>query len=297
MASSRTAPVYYPRRPMDEEVWHDAVDHRRRASSAARCCSRSCSTGSCPRRGRATRRRPWRAASISPETDTRLRFVRRLIYAVIVLIGLRARAVAVPGLKSSPRRCWPPGAIAAAILGFAARQTLANFVAGIMLAVTQPLRVGDWVFVEDHYGVVEDVRLNYTFLRTPAGQQVVDPEREARRRASCATTRSATATSALDVSALAAARRPTPGARSSVLEEETGSRVTVAEVDRRGRAAGRRRRPAARRPSAPAREAACACACLAACTPRGCSGCTTPCSREGVGGPQSNGPTLDGSPA
>ena len=44
-----------------------------------------------------------------------------------------------------------------------------------MLAITQPLRVGDWVFVEDQYGVVEDIRLNYTFLRTLGGQQIVIP--------------------------------------------------------------------------------------------------------------------------
>ena len=44
-----------------------------------------------------------------------------------------------------------------------------------MLAVTQPIRVGDWVFVEDQYGVVEDIRLNYTFLRTLGDQQVVIP--------------------------------------------------------------------------------------------------------------------------
>ena len=48
----------------------------------------------------------------------------------------------------------------------AARQVLANSVAGIMLAVTQPLRVGDWVTFEENYGVVEDVRLNFTILRT-----------------------------------------------------------------------------------------------------------------------------------
>ena len=66
-------------------------------------------------------------------------------------------------------------AIAAAIVGFAARQTLANFVAGIMLAITQPIRVGDWVSIEEHYGVVEDVRLNYTFLRTPGDQRIVIP--------------------------------------------------------------------------------------------------------------------------
>ena len=67
------------------------------------------------------------------------------------------------------------GALAAAIIGFAARQTLANVVAGIMLAITQPLRVGDWVTFEEHYGVVEDVRLNFTVLRTASDQRIVIP--------------------------------------------------------------------------------------------------------------------------
>ena len=116
---------------------------------------------------------------LSPETDTRLRFVRRLVYAVIILLGV---AVALSNFGSISRLAaslLASGALAAAILGFAARQTLANFVAGIMLAVTQPLRVGDWVYVEDQYGVVEDVRLNYTFLRSPGRPAGRDPEREA----------------------------------------------------------------------------------------------------------------------
>jgi len=112
---------------------------------------------------------------LSPETDTRLRFIRRLLYALIILVGV---AVALSNFASISRvagSLLASGALAAAILGFAARQTLANFVAGIMLAVTQPLRVGDWVFVEDEHGVVEDVRLNYTFLRTAGGQRIVVP--------------------------------------------------------------------------------------------------------------------------
>ena len=44
-----------------------------------------------------------------------------------------------------------------------------------MLAVTQPLRVGDWVYVEDQYGVVDDIRLTYTYLHTLGGQTVVIP--------------------------------------------------------------------------------------------------------------------------
>jgi small-conductance mechanosensitive channel len=112
---------------------------------------------------------------ISPETGTRLRFVRRLVYAIIVLLGLAIALSRVNGVDRLAASLLASGAIAAAILGFAARQTLANFVAGVMLAITQPLRVGDWVFFEDQYGVVEDIRLTYTFLRTLAGQRVVIP--------------------------------------------------------------------------------------------------------------------------
>ena len=112
---------------------------------------------------------------LSPETDTRLRFIRRLVYAVIIVIGVAIAAAQFEGINRLAASLLASGAIAAAILGFAARQTLANFVAGIMLAVTQPLRVGDWVYVEDQYGVVDDIRLTYTFLRTLAGQQVVIP--------------------------------------------------------------------------------------------------------------------------
>ena len=74
----------------------------------------------------------------------------------------RSRSRSSTGVDRLAARLLASGAIAAAIIGFAARQTLANFVAGIMLAVTQPLRIGDWVYFEDHYGVVEDIRLNYT---------------------------------------------------------------------------------------------------------------------------------------
>jgi small-conductance mechanosensitive channel len=112
---------------------------------------------------------------ISREADTRLRFVRRLIYATIVLIGVAVALSYFGSISRLAASLLASGAIAAAVIGFAARQVLANFVAGIMLAVTQPLRVGDWVTFEGHYGVVEDVRLNYTILRTPSDQRIVIP--------------------------------------------------------------------------------------------------------------------------
>jgi small-conductance mechanosensitive channel len=125
-------------------------------------------------RGRAARAAAARTG-LSREGATRLRFVRRLVYAAILLIGIAVALSNFTGLAKLATSVLASGAIAAAIIGFAARQTLANFVAGIMLAVTQPLRVGDWVTFEGNYGVVEDVRLNYTILRTPSEQRIVIP--------------------------------------------------------------------------------------------------------------------------
>jgi small-conductance mechanosensitive channel len=112
---------------------------------------------------------------ISQEADTRLRFIRRLVWLVIVLIGIFSALSQFTGISGLARSVLASGALAAAIIGFAARQTLANLVAGIMLAITQPLRVGDWVTFEDNYGVVEDVRLNFTVLRTLGDQRIVIP--------------------------------------------------------------------------------------------------------------------------
>jgi hypothetical protein len=52
---------------------------------------------------------------------------------------------------------------------------LANLIAGVMLTIAQPVRIGDQVTIQDQAGVVEDVRLNYTVLRTAEGRRVLIP--------------------------------------------------------------------------------------------------------------------------
>ena len=165
---------------------------------------------------------------VTPVLDTRLRFIRRLIYATILLIGIAVALSQFTGLSKLATSVLASGAIAAAIIGFAARPTLANVVAGIMLAITQPLRVGDWVTFEDNYGVVEDVRLNYTVLRTSSDQRVVIPTE----RLAAGILRNDTLGSdsiGLDVSLWLAPDADTERALAA-LGEETGSEVSVAEI-------------------------------------------------------------------
>lgn len=107
--------------------------------------------------------------------DTRLRFLRRLIGAAIVVIGVSIALAQFAALDRVAATLLTSSAIAAAVIGFAARQTLANAIAGLLLAITQPLRIGDLVTVEGETGTVEDVRLTYTWLRTAADARVIIP--------------------------------------------------------------------------------------------------------------------------
>ena len=112
---------------------------------------------------------------LSPEADTRLRLVERLVYAVVLAIGVAAALSKFDAVREIGRALLASGAIAAAIVGFAARQTLANVIAGVMIAISQPLRLGDYVAFEGHYGVVEDITLSFTTVRTGSEQRVIIP--------------------------------------------------------------------------------------------------------------------------
>jgi small conductance mechanosensitive channel len=113
--------------------------------------------------------------TITPAVDTRLRVLRRVLEATIIFIGVFVAISQFDALEGVARSVLTSSAIVAAAIGFASRTTLANGVAGILLAVTQPLRVGDQVTFEGESGTVEDVRLTYTYLRDARGTRVVIP--------------------------------------------------------------------------------------------------------------------------
>ncbi len=112
---------------------------------------------------------------LSPVATTRLRLVRRLIFAGIIVIGI---ALALGQFESARRLATgilASSAVVGLVVGFAARATLANAIAGILLAITQPIRIGDLVTFEEQTGEVEDVQLSYTYLRLDDGSRLVVP--------------------------------------------------------------------------------------------------------------------------
>lgn len=55
-------------------------------------------------------------------------------------------------------------AVLAAIVGFAAQHTIGNMIAGIQIAVSQPIRIGDRICFEEIEGRVVDITLSYTYV-------------------------------------------------------------------------------------------------------------------------------------
>ena len=112
---------------------------------------------------------------LSPVANTRLRMVRRLIFASILVIGLFLALSQFEELKRIATGLLASSAVLGLVVGFAARQTLANAIAGILLAITQPIRIGDLVTFEEDTGTVEDVKLTYTFIRMGNGTRLIIP--------------------------------------------------------------------------------------------------------------------------
>jgi small-conductance mechanosensitive channel len=112
---------------------------------------------------------------LSPVASTRLRLVRRLIFAAILLIGLALALAQYPSVKRVAAGVLASSAVVGLVVGFAARQTLANAIAGILIAITQPIRIDDLVTFEGETGTVEDIRLTYTYVRLDDGRRLVVP--------------------------------------------------------------------------------------------------------------------------
>lgn len=113
-----------------------------------------------------------------PVLATRFRVIRRLIVASILVFGVFIAISQIDALDSVARSLLASSAIVAAIVGFASRQVLGNAIAGVQLAVAQPVRIGDAITVAEHTGVVEDVRLTSTYIRTAANARIIVPNEQ-----------------------------------------------------------------------------------------------------------------------
>jgi small conductance mechanosensitive channel len=112
---------------------------------------------------------------LAPEAATRYRVLRRTISAAIVFLGVVSALLVIPQVRAVAGGVLASSAVLGLVIGFASQRTIGNVVAGILIAFTQPLRLGDEVEVAGVKGVVEEIGLTYTWIRTRDNDRLVVP--------------------------------------------------------------------------------------------------------------------------
>jgi small-conductance mechanosensitive channel len=112
---------------------------------------------------------------LAPEVVTRYRVIRRSVVSAIVFVGVLSALLAIPQIRAIAGGILASSAILGLIVGFAAQRTLSNFIAGILIAFSQPVRIGDRVEITGSTGIVEEIGLTYTFIRLDDRSRLVIP--------------------------------------------------------------------------------------------------------------------------
>lgn len=91
---------------------------------------------------------------------------RRVFIFIVIVVAASIIMSQFPSLEKLGVSLMASAGIATVIVGIAAQSTLGNIIAGLQIAITKPVRIGDAVIIEDEYGFVEDIHFTYMIVRT-----------------------------------------------------------------------------------------------------------------------------------
>ncbi|MGH9477401.1 MAG: mechanosensitive ion channel family protein [Terriglobales bacterium] len=96
---------------------------------------------------------------------TQVQVMRRVVGVIVVILTLALMLLTFPGAKAIGTSMLASAGLAGLVIGMAMRPTLSNLVAGIQIALTQPMRLEDAVIVENEWGWIEEITSTYVAVR------------------------------------------------------------------------------------------------------------------------------------
>ncbi|MHB1926800.1 MAG: mechanosensitive ion channel family protein [Leptospirillum sp.] len=96
---------------------------------------------------------------------TRVLLIERLLNVLIILISAATALMTVPRIRTIGESLLASAGIAGIVIGLAARPLLTNVIAGIQIALTQPIRIDDVVIVDNEWGWIEEIGIAYVVVR------------------------------------------------------------------------------------------------------------------------------------
>ncbi len=106
---------------------------------------------------------------------TQVRILRRVAGTVVLVITVAAALMTFESVKQYGVSLIASAGAAGLVVGLAARPLLTNLFAGIQIAITQPIRIGDAVIVENEWGWVEEITGTYVVIKVWDWRRLVVP--------------------------------------------------------------------------------------------------------------------------
>jgi small-conductance mechanosensitive channel len=116
-----------------------------------------------------------RDPAVAARRRTTFSFLLRVVIALVGLIGAWSVLSAFPATQQVASAFLASSAVLAVIAGLALTTPLGNLGSGVLLAFTQPVRLGDRITVDDYTGIVDEISLSYTALKTDEGRRIFVP--------------------------------------------------------------------------------------------------------------------------
>ena len=96
---------------------------------------------------------------------TQVRVLRRVVDTLLIIVTIGAVLMTFEPVRQYGVSLFASAGVAGLVVGFAARPVLSNLIAGIQLAMTQPIRIDDSVLVENEFGNIEEITATYVVIR------------------------------------------------------------------------------------------------------------------------------------
>lgn len=106
---------------------------------------------------------------------TQYRILERVIKVLIIFIAVAAALMTFDSIKRVGLSLFASAGVASIIIGFSAQKIIASIIAGIQLAIAQPIRVQDVVIVNGEWGWIEEINLTYVVVKVWDRRRLVVP--------------------------------------------------------------------------------------------------------------------------
>lgn len=106
---------------------------------------------------------------------TQVQVLKRVLHVVVAIVGTALVLLQFEVVRNVGVSLLASAGVAGIVLGFAAQKSIGTLLAGIQLSITQPIRIGDTVMIDQESGTVEEITLTYVIVELWDQRRLIVP--------------------------------------------------------------------------------------------------------------------------